>query len=177
MLFTISKLEFLYAPVVRWLICVQLPPHPTVDALTRFHSDDFIYFLRSTADLGANLYQSSHSGADGASPDFKYSTSPPHHAGATGPPYSHTQGGPVSLASSPQAALSSHGFNSGPTKVSVYGGSSSNGSLRDQMSRFNLGEDCPVFDGLWEYCKTYTGGSIEGARRVASGEYLFAINW
>ncbi|CBZ56152.1 putative histone deacetylase [Neospora caninum Liverpool] len=50
-------------------------------------------------------------------------------------------------------------------------------SYADQMARFNVGEDCPVFDGLWEYCQTYSGGSIEGARRVVNGEYDWAINW
>lgn len=28
--------------------------------------------------------------------------------------------------------------------------------------RFNIGEDCPVFDGLFNYCQTYSGGSIDG---------------
>ncbi len=28
--------------------------------------------------------------------------------------------------------------------------------------RFNVGEDCPVFDGLYEYCKLYTAGSLDG---------------
>ncbi|KEP60775.1 UNVERIFIED_CONTAM: histone deacetylase HDAC2 [Hammondia hammondi] len=50
-------------------------------------------------------------------------------------------------------------------------------SFADQMARFNVGEDCPVFDGLWDYCQTYSGGSIEGARRVVRGEYDWAINW
>ena len=25
-----------------------------------------------------------------------------------------------------------------------------------------MGEDCPVFDGLYEYCKLYTAGSLDG---------------
>lgn len=29
-----------------------------------------------------------------------------------------------------------------------------------QMSRFNVGEDCPVFDGLYEFCQISSGGSI-----------------
>ena len=32
----------------------------------------------------------------------------------------------------------------------------------DQLRRFNVGEDCPVFDGLFNYCQIYTGGSIDG---------------
>ena len=29
-----------------------------------------------------------------------------------------------------------------------------------------LGADCPVFDGLYEYCQTYTGGATSGAARI-----------
>ena len=29
-----------------------------------------------------------------------------------------------------------------------------------QLQRFNVGEDCPVFDGLFEFCQIYTAGSI-----------------
>lgn len=29
-----------------------------------------------------------------------------------------------------------------------------------QLQRFNVGEDCPVFDGLFEFCQLYTSGSI-----------------
>uniref|UniRef100_A0A915ELD7 Histone deacetylase domain-containing protein n=1 Tax=Ditylenchus dipsaci TaxID=166011 RepID=A0A915ELD7_9BILA len=31
--------------------------------------------------------------------------------------------------------------------------------------KFNIGEDCPVFDGIFEFCSLYTGGSLEGAMR------------
>jgi hypothetical protein len=36
-------------------------------------------------------------------------------------------------------------------------------NMRDyvrQLQRFNVGEDCPVFDGLFEFCQIYTSGSI-----------------
>ncbi|CAI8057585.1 Histone deacetylase 1 [Geodia barretti] len=29
-----------------------------------------------------------------------------------------------------------------------------------QMQRFNVGEDCPVFDGMYEFCQLSSGGSI-----------------
>merc|ERR1719239_225722 len=32
-----------------------------------------------------------------------------------------------------------------------------------QMQRFNVGEDCPVFDGMYEFCQLSTGGSVAGA--------------
>ena len=46
-----------------------------------------------------------------------------------------------------------------------------------QLERFNLGADCPVFDGLYEYCQTYTGGSISGAARINQGCSDIVLNW
>lgn len=34
------------------------------------------------------------------------------------------------------------------------------GDYSRQLQRFNVGEDCPVFDGLFEYCQLYTSGSV-----------------
>ena len=31
---------------------------------------------------------------------------------------------------------------------------------RPLLSSVNVGEDCPVFDGLFEFCQLYTSGSI-----------------
>ena len=45
------------------------------------------------------------------------------------------------------------------------------------LERFNLGADCPVFDGLYEYCQTYTGGSISGAARINQGCSDIVLNW
>jgi len=47
----------------------------------------------------------------------------------------------------------------------------------DHISRFNFGEDCPVFLGLYDYCKTYAAGSVLGADYVLNGEAEIAINW
>lgn len=46
-----------------------------------------------------------------------------------------------------------------------------------QMQRFNVGEDCPVFDGLFEFCQLYTSGSIGGAARLNEGKADVVINW
>ena len=48
-----------------------------------------------------------------------------------------------------------------------------------QLQRFNLGQytDCPVFDGMYEFCQLYTGGSIDGAMRLNHGLCDIAINW
>ncbi|KAI1727951.1 histone deacetylase domain-containing protein [Ditylenchus destructor] len=43
--------------------------------------------------------------------------------------------------------------------------------------KFNIGEDCPVFDGIFEFCSLYTGGSLEGAMRLNHGLADIAINW
>jgi histone deacetylase 1/2 len=46
-----------------------------------------------------------------------------------------------------------------------------------QLQRFNVGEDCPVFDGLFEFCQIYTSGSIGGAARLNQGASDIVINW
>ena len=40
-----------------------------------------------------------------------------------------------------------------------------------------MGNDCPVFDGMFEFCARYTGASLEAARRLAAGDCEVAINW
>lgn len=52
--------------------------------------------------------------------------------------------------------------------------------LRDHataLCRFNVLEDCPVFDGLWEYCQIAAGGSLAGVSRLNSGDADVAVNW
>ncbi|XP_008681126.1 probable histone deacetylase 19 isoform X1 [Zea mays] len=44
------------------------------------------------------------------------------------------------------------------------------------LKRFNVGEDCPVFDGLYSFCQTYAGASVGGAFRLNHGHDI-AINW
>lgn len=45
------------------------------------------------------------------------------------------------------------------------------------LKRFNVGEDCPVFDGLYTFCQTYAGGSVGGAVKLNHGHSDIAINW
>ena len=48
-----------------------------------------------------------------------------------------------------------------------------------QMQRFNVGEDCPVFDGLFEFCQISAGGSIAGAVKLnkqQTGTYLTILH-
>ncbi|CAN8066691.1 unnamed protein product [Agarophyton chilense] len=51
--------------------------------------------------------------------------------------------------------------------------------FKNELSRFNVGmnTDCPLFDGLFEFCQLYTGGSIDGARKLLSGSSDIVINW
>ncbi|XP_010266328.1 PREDICTED: histone deacetylase 19 isoform X2 [Nelumbo nucifera] len=46
-----------------------------------------------------------------------------------------------------------------------------------QLKRFNVGEDCPVFDGLYSFCQTYAGGSVGGAVKLNHGLCDIAVNW
>jgi len=46
-----------------------------------------------------------------------------------------------------------------------------------QMQRFNVGEDCPVFDGLYEFCQLSAGGSVAGAVKLNKQATEIAVNW
>jgi len=46
-----------------------------------------------------------------------------------------------------------------------------------ELQRFNVGEDCPVFDGLFEFCQLSTSGSMGGAARLNSQTSDIVINW
>jgi histone deacetylase 1/2 len=51
------------------------------------------------------------------------------------------------------------------------------GTMAKEQDRFNVGDDCPVFDGLFEYCAISAGGSLEGAARLNRGKCDIAINF
>ena len=38
--------------------------------------------------------------------------------------------------------------------------------LSKNLTRFNVGEDCPVFDGLYEFCQLSSGGSVASAVKL-----------
>ncbi|XP_057863688.2 histone deacetylase 19 isoform X1 [Cryptomeria japonica] len=53
-------------------------------------------------------------------------------------------------------------------------------TMQDQakaLERFNVGDDCPVFNGLYQYCQTYAGGSIGCAVKLNYKHCDIAINW
>jgi acetoin utilization deacetylase AcuC-like enzyme len=45
------------------------------------------------------------------------------------------------------------------------------------LEKFNFGADCPIFDGMFDFCKLYTGASLEASRKLISGGCDIAINW
>jgi len=46
-----------------------------------------------------------------------------------------------------------------------------------QLKRFNVAEDCPVFDGLFNFTQIYTGGSVGGAVRLNHKVSDTVVNW
>ena len=46
-----------------------------------------------------------------------------------------------------------------------------------EQGKYNVGDDCPVFDGLFEFCGISAGGSMEGAARLNRGKCDIAVNW
>ncbi|KAF2755353.1 histone deacetylase [Pseudovirgaria hyperparasitica] len=51
---------------------------------------------------------------------------------------------------------------------------------REDLETFGFGgeyNDCPVFDGLWDYVTIYTGATMEAARHLCNQTSDIAINW
>uniref|UniRef100_A0A7N0VAW2 histone deacetylase n=1 Tax=Kalanchoe fedtschenkoi TaxID=63787 RepID=A0A7N0VAW2_KALFE len=49
--------------------------------------------------------------------------------------------------------------------------------MLEKLRRFNIGNDCPVFDGLYDFCRTYASGSVYGAWTLNNKLCDIAINW
>ncbi|KPV75716.1 uncharacterized protein RHOBADRAFT_52750 [Rhodotorula graminis WP1] len=45
------------------------------------------------------------------------------------------------------------------------------------LSRFNIGDDCPIFSDMYSYCRQYAGASLMAARKIVSGSTDIAVNW
>ncbi|KAK0391914.1 hypothetical protein NLU13_1412 [Sarocladium strictum] len=50
-------------------------------------------------------------------------------------------------------------------------------SYMREQGKYNVGDDCPVFDGLFEFCGISAGGSMEGAARLNRSKCDIAVNW
>jgi len=44
-------------------------------------------------------------------------------------------------------------------------------------ARFNIGDDCPIFDGLYDFCQLYAGASLDAARKLNEKQSDIAVNW
>ena len=54
---------------------------------------------------------------------------------------------------------------------------SATNNFEQKYDEFNMGDDCPVFDGLFDFCRLYTGASLDGAVKLNHGLCDIAINW
>lgn len=45
------------------------------------------------------------------------------------------------------------------------------------LPQFNVSDDCPVFEGMYEFCARYTGASLQGAVQLNDRKTDIAINW
>uniref|UniRef100_A0A1B6LRK8 Histone deacetylase n=1 Tax=Graphocephala atropunctata TaxID=36148 RepID=A0A1B6LRK8_9HEMI len=45
------------------------------------------------------------------------------------------------------------------------------------LTQCNVGDDCPLFDGLFDFCSMYTGASLQGATKLNQNSCDIAINW
>lgn len=45
------------------------------------------------------------------------------------------------------------------------------------LSKFNIGDDCPVFDGMYDYFKQCAGAAIAAGKKLAAGHTDIAIAW
>ncbi|AGO13315.1 AaceriAFR172Cp [[Ashbya] aceris (nom. inval.)] len=48
---------------------------------------------------------------------------------------------------------------------------------RGSLEKFNIGDDCPIFQGLFEYSMLYAGASLDASRKLINGQSEIAINW
>lgn len=49
--------------------------------------------------------------------------------------------------------------------------------MKEGQDCFNFGEDCPVFEGLYDFVRQYAGASLVAARKLSQGTTDIAINW
>ena len=74
----------------------------------------------------------------------------------------------------------SSGGGGGSGSNAYYGGGGRQSQVSTTlMQRFNAGDttDCPIFDGLYEFCQLYSGASLDGAVQLCQQQTDIAINW
>ena len=50
-------------------------------------------------------------------------------------------------------------------------------NMAASLSRFNVGNDCPVFEGMYDFCARYTGASLNAVEKLVNNQADIAINW
>ncbi|WVF66795.1 hypothetical protein IAT40_001537 [Kwoniella sp. CBS 6097] len=50
-------------------------------------------------------------------------------------------------------------------------------NLTKDWTKFNVGDDCPIFYDLFSFCQQYAGASLAAARKLSSDSADIAINW
>ncbi|KAI8143018.1 hypothetical protein BJV82DRAFT_539245 [Fennellomyces sp. T-0311] len=45
------------------------------------------------------------------------------------------------------------------------------------FTKFNVGDDCPIFSGIYDFCQRYAGATIEASRKLIAGGADICINW
>ncbi|POV98227.1 hypothetical protein PSHT_14151 [Puccinia striiformis] len=57
------------------------------------------------------------------------------------------------------------------------GEDSKSNNLTINQGEHNTGEDCPMFDGIYDFCRQYAGASLMASRKLNSGTSDITINW
>ena len=50
-------------------------------------------------------------------------------------------------------------------------------NMGSSLTRFNVGNDCPVFEGMYDFCARYTGASLDAVEKLVNNQADIAINW
>lgn len=125
-------------------------PHPAAgNEMSQFHADDYIEFLRKATSATSDHHSSSNSSSN-------------HH-------YSQISSG----------GGGGGGGGGGSGSHAYYGGGRQTQVSTTLMQRYNAGDttDCPIFDGLYEFCQLYSGASLDGAVLLCQQQTDIAINW
>ena len=48
---------------------------------------------------------------------------------------------------------------------------------RGTLEKFNIGDDCPIFQNIYDYSTLYTGASLDASRKLINDQSDIAINW
>lgn len=61
--------------------------------------------------------------------------------------------------------------------VNVENQRSKDNAFDSKFLQYGMGDDCPIFDGVYDFCQLYAGASIEAATKLNHNLCDIAINW